>query len=324
MTLIGRLRRGAGSIVRGVAAPGPAPEKPAPRVPRPSWTTFSGQADFDRWSRDTAADADFRAHVERAVLDAWQALGSPDGYRLPGVCTVCDDWATFEISRTGGTVYPEVGIVPNWREVQICRRCGLSARMRAAFDAVESHLRTRQERLWIAEQLTPLYRALADRLPGTIGSEFLGDDVRSGDVDDRGLRHEDCCRTSFRSGSLDLVASFDVLEHVPDYAAAWREARRVLRKGGVLVWSAPFRADLYDTVVRATVDDDGEIRHLLPPEYHGDPLQLEDGILCYQHFGWDVLDGLHEAGFREAQVWQTWSLEHGLLGIPQRVVVARA
>lgn len=40
-------------------------------------------------------------------------------------------------------------------------------------------------------------------------------------------------------GSVDLVTAFDVLEHVPDDAAAAREFRRVLRPGGSAVVSVP-------------------------------------------------------------------------------------
>ena len=52
----------------------------------------------------------------------------------------------------------------------------------------------------------------------------------------------------------------------------------------------------------------GTISHLLPPEYHADPL-------CFYHFGWDLLDALRSLGFRDTLALIYWTGELGYLGI---------
>ncbi len=85
------------------------------------------------------------------------------------------------------------------------------------------------------------------------------------------VRNEDVTRLSFADASLDIILCFDVLEHVPDYRAALREFHRVLDTGGQLVISVPFSFQ-QETIVRARLDDAGNIEHLTEPCYHGDPV----------------------------------------------------
>ena len=54
-------------------------------------------------------------------------------------------------------------------------------------------------------------------------------------------------RTPFASACFDLVLLNEVLEHVPDDAAALREAFRLLRPGGALIVFAPNRLFPFET-----------------------------------------------------------------------------
>lgn len=114
------------------------------------------------------------------------------------------------------------------------------------------------------------------------------------------VRCEDVQRLSYADASFDLCTSTEVLEHVPDDACAFAELHRVLKPGGVLLFSVPLtRAD--KTLERARLVD-GELCHLQPPLYHGDPLRPGQGILCYRDYGRDIGQRLQAAGFAEAAI----------------------
>ena len=51
-----------------------------------------------------------------------------------------------------------------------------------------------------------------------------------------------CAALPFRDAAFNLVVSFEVIEHLPDYRALLSEARRVLKPGGIFIVSTPNRA----------------------------------------------------------------------------------
>lgn len=171
----------------------------------------------------------------------------------------------------------------------------------------------------MTEQITPLYSLVSKLYPaGVVGSEFLGDTVPLGESRD-GVRNEDVTALTFADGSFDAVCSCDVLEHVFDYKAAFQELARILKPTGWMILSVPF-LHCPDTLVRARLREDGSFEHLLPPEYHGDPLNSE-GCLCVYHYGWDILGFLKNAGFSWAGVVAYWSKEYGYMGLGEQVLI---
>ena len=198
----------------------------------------------------------------------------------------------------------------------MCPRCGLINRQRAIASAVLAHMTGGGERgrsLYLMEQVTPLYRVMRDRLPASTcyGSEFLGPQYRSGEIVGA-IRHEDAECLSFASASLDGILSSDVFEHVPDPSQAFREAARVLKPGGRMFFTVPFFWDR-DANTRRAEHVNGEIRHLMPPEYHGNPVS-KDGSLVFTEYGWDLLSQVTGAGFSDCVAVLYWSVEYGHLG----------
>lgn len=211
-----------------------------------------------------------------------------------GVCTHCNKLVTFEYDFIPGMDF----IV--YREKLACPICTHSNRARAMLYVLKTFFENKKDlNIYMYEQVTAYFKTI-ERLYGdrfnVIGSEFLGYDIPSGTVIN-GLRHEDALNLSFEDESLDVMISCDVFEHVPDLRIAFKEAYRVLKKGGVLFATIPIDPNLDKSILRAKIENN-EIIHILEPEMHGNPLS-EDGSLAFYNLGWDVFDMQKEAGFKD-------------------------
>jgi len=211
--------------------------------------------------------------------------------------------------------------IPNWREHLVCS-CGFSNRIRAAVQILRQEIAPPpRAQIYLTERVTGLYRWLQDRYPNLIGTEYLADRVPLG-AEHEGIRNEDLTALTFPNESFDLILSFDVMEHVSDSRAALRECFRCLRPGGILLFGAPFRLDSPSDVERARRRPDGTVEHLMPPEYHWQPLSGDNGALCFRDFGWSVLEQMRTVGFEDPRALLYWSLELGYLGGDQVLLIA--
>jgi SAM-dependent methyltransferase len=145
------------------------------------------------------------------------------------------------------------------------------------------------------------------------GSEYLGEAVPIGYINSAGIRNEDLSRLSFRDETFDAILSFEVLEHIPDYCRAFAECARILKPSGKMLFSVPSDTRARHNRIRAGIRADGTIEHLIPPEYHGHPKNSK-GSLCFQHFGWEMLQQMTEVGFSSVSVLCYYSREYGYLG----------
>lgn len=267
-------------------------------------------ASFDEYgdyARSMASEYERRRLTEQALHAAQEC------FYVPGFCFVCGRPVSFWADCANGFT-ADGQFVPNWRECLICQGCRLNNRMRAAIHLFYELCHPLPDcNVYITEQTTPMYGWLKRVFANVVGSEFLELNGSAEIKTTKGIRHEDLTRLSFADGQFDFVLSFDVFEHIPDYRKAFRECRRVLKKGGGLFFSIPFDRHSARNITMAEILPDGITNHLLPPEYHGDPLR-ESGCLCFRHFGWECLDELKDAGFSETAGYFYWSREYGYLG----------
>jgi SAM-dependent methyltransferase len=282
-------------------------------------SSFASKQSFDANST--------RLHELFGVLDGIddRMLPSRHPTSLQAHCTACDKATAMRLTWHYCAANAEGSVHPAWTETAVCQECGLNSRMRALIDFLRQ-LRagengTRFKRVYCAERTTPSYPVVKRLFAEVTGSEYLGPDKTPGQKSllvkghPQLVRHEDLTRLSFADRGFDLVVTQDVFEHVPDYPQAFRECARVLDHAGMLVFTIPFFFDQQATRIRASIRADGNIEHHLPPEFHGNPVSNE-GSLCFQNFGWDVLDTLNANGFMEAKASLYWGPWQGHLGFP--------
>lgn len=283
----------------------------------PVRAALRGFRSFDEWQCE-------RDHSGARHQDEWRQLETLrrglTAQGLRGHCVVCDAQRDF--------ICPEIdrGDPVSFRESLSCEVCHCNARQRSAAAVLLEGIDPRRSTVYLTEQTSHFYMHLRRRLKKLIGSEFIASWhqrfwltlwlLRHGCL--ALVRREDVTALSLASASVDAVVTMDVLEHVPDYPRALAEFARVLRPGGVLVLTVPFYADNAHSTLLARIDADGHVQHLQPPEYHGDP--LSGGVLCFHHFGWDLLDAIRESGFADAEVLR---LHEPVQGLPEAQWIIR-
>jgi SAM-dependent methyltransferase len=216
---------------------------------------------------------------------------------------------------------------PSTREILACPHCSANVRQRAAATVLLSSLRAPLASVvYATEHASSFYVSLRLRVGRLHGSEYNVGLRRRLQMSTwlwrcripEFVRTQDVTALTFRDRSMDGVVCLDVLEHVPDYRAALCEFARVLKPGGTLVLTVPFYHQAPDSEQIAFDDAGGVVRHVGEPEYHGDPVR--GGVLCYHHFGWDLLDAMRDVGFTEASACRVHDVA---AGIPQGEWVLR-
>ena len=242
-------------------------------------------------------------------------------FTIPGICFVCRKKVNFLVDFK--YCYEINGKkVPNWRERVVCPSCNLNNRLRATIHIFIQECKPElNSKIYITEQTTPIYKWLKNKFNNVIGSEYLGNSFPYGKINKYGIRNESLTELSFDNESFDFILSFDVLEHIPDYKKALKECYRCLKKNGIFLFTVPFIINSEKNIIRAYIKN-GKIIHILSPEYHADPVNPK-GCLCYYHFGWEILDDLKDAGFKESYVIIYWSKDYAYLGNFQVIFIAK-
>lgn len=146
----------------------------------------------------------------------------------------------------------------NWRDVAYqsrCPRCDSRSRHRGLNNFLYKHtylIRNKEVLVFAPEKI------VLEALKEIGGGEILTTDYNSTDVDFPG---EDIQQLSFSSGQFDLIICNHVLEHVPDDVAAIAESARILKAGGLALFTIPGDFNKQETWSFSQPDQNGHFRH---------------------------------------------------------------
>lgn len=223
-----------------------------------------------------------------------------DAFSIEGFSYPCKQYVNFSgVTDINGLI--------SWRETAVCPVTNLSTRKRLLYHIFVEYLNPDKQSSVVIAENSSLSLLISKYYKKTIATEFLGESFTSGKIY-KGILHQNFTNLSFPNESIDYIIHSDVFEHIPEYLTGFKECFRVLKKGGIMLWTLPFCANNFENIIRARVDTAGRINYLMPPEYHEDPLN-PDGILCFTQFGWEMFEQLRNIGFSEAFALATWSQE---------------
>ena len=203
-----------------------------------------------------------------------------------GICSVCGVFSMFVY--VGGSA----------RESYRCEQCLSSMRERGVAQALLDLYGDGQTCLKDLCEY-PRFSSLAIYEPGVHGSHrtYMRRNPRyrqsryrpnavPGDTVD-GMVNQDLQRLTFDSGSLDLVITSDIMEHVRRPAVAFTEIKRVLKRGGRHVFTVPLQYPMPKKNRYRVDTSTDEDKHLVQPHYHGDG--SGGRALVYTDFGEELL-----------------------------------
>jgi SAM-dependent methyltransferase len=189
-----------------------------------------------------------------------------------------------------------------------CVRCQSTFIHRAMGKVINSLNVDRDAKVHEFSQHGALWKYLKRNFRNLSSSEYY-EDVIPGEYK-QGVQCQDLQSLTFDDNSFGLVTSTEVFEHVPDDKRGFSEVLRVLTSGGLFVFSVPMSGS-YKTVQRASIID-GQIVHLMEPEYHGDHLRRQ-GVLAFRNYGFDLKDFLKEIGFINVDIKLVQDTRRGIV-----------
>lgn len=203
---------------------------------------------------------------------------------LKEICHICGKHTEFNI-KTGAVLYREAA----------CSNCGASIRNSDVAGVLLKALEGEQSNLYDAKAYwkdmkilncgaTGVIHECLKNLSGYACFEYF-EDVPIGS-EKNGIMCNDLQQLSYGNDTFDVIISEDVFKHVDNYECALRETYRVLKAGGIHVFSVPIHEG------KKT-----KSRRELSPVYHGDPVRNE-GVLVCTDWGEDIEEILSFEGFQ--------------------------
>ena len=184
-----------------------------------------------------------------------------------GYCPVCEERTHFEAAN-------------EWlRDFYLCRGCGTIPRQRALMEVL-NHVAPGWREGTLHES-SPTIPFLARRCPHYSYS-FYFEKITPGTRGLEGSRCENLEKLTFPDASFDTFVTQDVLEHVFQPDRALQQIMRVLKPGGVHVFTTP-RHRIPESRPRAVRGPEGSIEYLAEAVYHGNPIDPKGALVTWDY-----------------------------------------
>jgi SAM-dependent methyltransferase len=171
------------------------------------------------------------------------------------------------------------------RDQYVCEKCGTVPRMRALVEILNQ---VRPDwRSCASHESSPCMQFFSQQCSSYTYS-FFYEDVPLGSVNPDGHRCENLEALTFPNETFDIFITQDVLEHVFNPDRALFQIMRVLRKGGLHIFTAPKHKNLLTSVRRALLNN-GQVEHLIEPNYHDSPIGDKRSLVTWD-YGCDFHD----------------------------------
>lgn len=116
---------------------------------------------------------------------------------------------------------------------------------------------------------------------------------------------------TFPDNSFDIFVTQDVMEHIFDPAAAFREIARVLKPGGAHIFTVPIVNKASESERRASLSEKGKIIHHREASYHGNPID-SSGSLVTMDWGYDIVPFIYDEAGTPTTMITIDDLEEGI------------
>lgn len=119
-------------------------------------------------------------------------------------------------------------------------------------------------------------------------------------VEETGACNQNLENMTFEDEKFDVFITQDVLEHIYNPVAAFCEIGRVLKQGGIHIFTVPLYPFI-KTRPRIKIEAGGEIKEIIPAIYHGDPINSK-GCLVTWDWGGDIAEYIYQASGMRTEI----------------------
>lgn len=215
-----------------------------------------------------------KSSINRQLIDINQQLNISTLCNY-GYCPICEEQVQFVIK--GGWL----------RDQYFCCKCGSIPRNRAILVALNTFAPDWRNSL--IHESSPggvSLDKIKNSASGYSCSQYFPG-IKSGD-NHNGTMCQDLGKMSFPDNKFDIFITQDVLEHLMHPDKALSEISRVLKPGGMHIFTMPWYPELKTTRCRAK-EQNGKIHYLEEQIYHGNPVDASGSLVTFD-WGLDFTD----------------------------------